>query len=59
MNWISVEEHLPEEGRDVFLKYYNGYCVGYYDDDNFYLSFKNVNSLIVYGVTHWMELPNV
>lgn len=61
MEWISVKEKLPDNNQNIkfngtfpfkgegfFLKYLDGY-------DFFHISSNRIFQ--VYGVTHWMPLP--
>jgi hypothetical protein len=59
MNWISVNDVLPFIGDDVLLKCGAWYYVGAYsEEDYFYLIHPDFEeSLVIKGVTHWMEIP--
>ena len=58
--WISVDEHLPQEKVDCIVHYKHAYCdnddywaIGmcFYDGEKFQLD-------SAYKVTHWMPMPN-
>lgn len=58
MEWISVEDRLPEDGQyvHVYLSYgKQATCVFFADRNSFVdsLRFQHSNG----GVTHWMPLP--
>jgi hypothetical protein len=66
MNWISVEDKLPENDRQVFLcaKYHYGFGDVFREGQYLKLGFYSVRRGWVYKsvyrndeVTHWMELP--
>ena len=59
--WISVKDKLPEskydmvvaytKGNDVFLVWYNNN----FDELNY--GWTNENDIPIFGVTHWLPLP--
>jgi hypothetical protein len=52
MGWISVDDVLPFEDDDVLLKCGSA-------EDYFYLTHPDLEgSLLIKGVTHWMEIPH-
>ena len=55
MEWISVEDRVPEDDRDVLVHYYNGYMgnafVNWIDGINRGWCVSEVE------ITHWMEMP--
>lgn len=62
MEWIKIEDRLPEEGKLV-LRYGKDFCK--YDVD-YIITFDNPNEPYVWAsvcsdenlkITHWMELP--
>jgi len=63
MEWISVEERLPEEGQNVLFYFeVTGVEVGHYTliNDVHYgkgNQFYNKGGFLTDDVTHWMPLP--
>jgi len=54
MEWISVEDRLPDEGVDVLL--WCGWAItGLIGNDNSFYTEDGVNPC--HNVTHWMSLP--
>ena len=54
MNWISVEERLPDTSDIMLIRYLQGsYCVGYGYYDGLFL---DDNGCSVHNVTHWCEI---
>ena len=57
MDWISVDDRLPENDALVFFSHFTGTQVGldiaFYDDGQWW----NNSDRLVLGVTHWMPLP--
>lgn len=58
MNWISVNERLPDDDITVLIYMPGNKCgetvwIGYHDADEWY----EPEGLCVDEVTHWMELP--
>lgn len=59
--WISVEERLPEIGKNVLIKYENDFTVGYLQMNNTWVLYygngwttpANTSS----SPTHWMPIP--
>lgn len=56
MEWIDVNERLPEKAKFVIIHKHNGHVFGAY---------YNADSMFMYGeidqtdqVTHWMPLPS-
>ena len=64
MEWISVEDRLPEDGEWVlmFCVEFSGvdkYRAGFYHGDNDGLSWLSAaNAFGFPTVTHWMPLPD-
>ena len=59
IEWISVEERLPEEKVNCLVHYKHAYCdndgywsigVSFYDGHKFQIR-------LAYKITHWMPLP--
>ena len=63
MNWISVQERLPEDKQKIVFKGVFPYkCKGFFEinesGSHFYNLVESTGKIYsIYGVTHWMELP--
>lgn len=62
MTWISIKEKLPPIGKLVLLNGNDGVFRGYRGDDNSegwqcYPVGLYAGDGCVFGITHWMELP--
>lgn len=65
MEWISVDERLPDGSKDVTLYdrehgVFNGYCWRGLNGTShpvFYSYSTDIGGGIKTGVTHWMPLP--
>ncbi len=63
MEWISVEERLPEKGIRVLVAYHSGgfdylYAQGYILNDEWFCDNRNKElKEIGYIATHWTPLP--
>ena len=60
MEWISVNDKLPEVNKAVIVYGKLGYFIAYYDDDfdgGFKVSDINECSSFYVDATHWTELP--
>lgn len=55
--WISVQERLPEDDRDILMvRIISGkqtYCIGHYDHSSRCFMFRGYTV----NVTHWQALP--
>lgn len=64
MNYIAVEERLPDHNEDVLVKYPNilgdGQMVANYDtsSESWYDYRGEVVNLSVYRITHWKNLED-
>jgi hypothetical protein len=64
MNWISLEEHLPEPEEIIILADYINEIVSLgrmrEDDENMYFEFMGLEDMQNDCVaTHWMPLPTI
>jgi len=61
MEWISVEDRTPPEGKLVLLNGNDGVFRGYRCGDNESWQCSPIGSYAgdgcVFGITHWMDLP--
>lgn len=59
--WISVEDRLPDDERDVLILYdrYGGeYGIGFYSAHGMFgPHWVKGGAMLVYNVTYWMPLP--
>lgn len=57
LRWISVQERLPEDDRDILMvRIISGkqtYCIGHYDHSSRCFMFRGYTV----NVTHWQALP--
>jgi len=53
MEWISVNDRLPENERVLICAYQRDYLLAEYDNEQWWSDSIG----IVNGVTHWMPLP--
>jgi hypothetical protein len=59
--WISVEDKLPQEKKEVIIWYFGEYskkdeiAIGWYEDENWYCPTAGEEELLL--VTHWQPLP--
>ena len=58
MEWISVEERLPEEPAWV-LVCSNGAmnCMAFHDEKWVDWTFPKASNIVIGDITHWMSLP--
>ena len=57
MEWISVEDRLPEDTKQVLFFWSNRWFeLGYYDGNEWHEWWYNGS--ICLDVTHWMPLPD-
>ena len=55
MEWIKVEDRLPEAGVNVFIYESDGMMeIGEYNVDHW---IESIEYRLRYDVTHWMPLP--
>ena len=62
MNWVSVKESMPKDGKDVLTVDGMGYmAVGYYYNGQWKVSTEQISAYGVISfknpVHRWMELP--
>jgi len=59
MEWISVEDRLPDTVFDFVLAYADGAMstVGFSGINGFYEVYPIKTQLILADITHWMPLP--
>jgi hypothetical protein len=59
MNWISVNERVPNNDRPVVFTEGGNYYLGSYidDDPSIEKCFYDEGFMERYEVSHWMELP--
>jgi hypothetical protein len=61
--WISTNDRMPENDKDVLVWLYGDYCIGRYDQDpdNLHMRWKfesfNLYEDDMSYITHWMPLP--
>lgn len=56
MEWIKVEDRLPEEEQELLMTYNNLVMEGIFSGGKFY--YNPFSTLLEQeGITHWMPLP--
>jgi hypothetical protein len=61
MNWIKVEDKLPEEGQEVIMTYNDLVLTGEFLEGKFFYFWSSKYGMAQEeqeGITHWMPLPN-
>lgn len=60
MNWISVDDRLPNENERVLVSCFDGICTGKLLSDQWQCDpiGSYAGDGCIFGITHWMPLPN-
>lgn len=62
--WISVDEDLPKDGVDVFVRNEHGKCTSAWyshDTETWFLAYGEIagDDVIYSQITHWMPTPEL
>lgn len=62
--WISVDEDLPKDGVDVFVRNEHGKCTSAWyshDTETWFLAYGEIagDDVIYSQITHWMPIPEL
>lgn len=58
MEWISIDDRLPNDLEDILMTYNNLVLSGWFDDGRFYYTTSMGNTEEQEGITHWMQFPS-